>query len=81
MGRGAIRFYLPLDEKLPNDFFAQTVIVTRGNEARERVRKRLQHALDHDFPELLGRISSLELGPPAILPTPTVAASAVVSAW
>lgn len=64
VGRGAIRFYLPLDEKLPNDFFAQTVIVTRGNEARERVRKRLQHALDHDFPELLGRISSLELGPP-----------------
>ena len=64
VGRGAVRFYLPLDEQQANDFFAQTIIVTKGPEARERVRHRLQKALDSDFPELLARISALELGPP-----------------
>ena len=29
VGRGAIRFYLPLDVQLPNDFFAQAVIVAK----------------------------------------------------
>ncbi|TIV70214.1 MAG: efflux RND transporter permease subunit, partial [Mesorhizobium sp.] len=30
VGQGAIRFYLPLDVALPNPFFAQSVIVTKG---------------------------------------------------
>ena len=30
--QGAIRFYLPLDVALPNDFFAQSVVVTKGSE-------------------------------------------------
>ncbi|MCR5563979.1 MAG: efflux RND transporter permease subunit [Desulfovibrio sp.] len=64
VGRGAIRFYLPIDEHLPNDFFSQLVVVTRGEEARERVRARLEKTLDEDFPELTARISALELGPP-----------------
>ncbi|HEX7533471.1 MAG TPA: efflux RND transporter permease subunit, partial [Methyloceanibacter sp.] len=29
VGRGAIRFYLPLDVQLPNDFFTQAVIVAK----------------------------------------------------
>jgi multidrug efflux pump subunit AcrB len=64
IGRGAIRFYLPLDEQLENDFFAQAVVVTKSAEARERVRLRLQKALDHQFPELVAGLFSLELGPP-----------------
>jgi multidrug efflux pump subunit AcrB len=64
IGRGAIRFYLPLDEQLENDFFAQAVVVTKSAEARERVRARLQKALDHQFPELVAGLFSLELGPP-----------------
>jgi multidrug efflux pump subunit AcrB len=63
-GRGAVRFYLPLDVQLPNDYFAQLVVVTRGIEQRERVRARLEHALDTEFPGLVGRIYPLELGPP-----------------
>ena len=31
IGSGAIRFYLPLDQQLANDFFAQGVIVTKGS--------------------------------------------------
>jgi multidrug efflux pump subunit AcrB len=64
IGRGAIRFYLPLDEQLENDFFAQAVVVTKNAEARERVRVRLQKALDNQFPELVAGLFSLELGPP-----------------
>ena len=37
VGQGAVRFYLPLDVQLPNDFFAQAVVVTKGLEQRERV--------------------------------------------
>jgi multidrug efflux pump subunit AcrB len=64
IGRGAIRFYLPLDEQLENDFFAQAVVVTKSAEARERVRARLQKALDLQFPEIVAGLFSLELGPP-----------------
>jgi multidrug efflux pump subunit AcrB len=64
VGQGAVRFYLPLNVQLPNDFFSQTVIVTNSLEARERVRVRLEKALANDFPEALARVSALELGPP-----------------
>lgn len=64
VGRGAIRFYLPLDVQLNNDFFAQTIIVTKSLEARERVKKRLEDALQQRFPEVVGRVFPLELGPP-----------------
>ncbi|MEI7607680.1 MAG: efflux RND transporter permease subunit [Rhodospirillaceae bacterium] len=64
VGRGAVRFYLPLNVQLANDFFAETVIVTRGLEARERVRARLEAALATELPEALARIYPLELGPP-----------------
>lgn len=64
VGRGAIRFYLPLDEQLENEFFAQTVIVTKGDEERERVIKKIQGILDNEYPQLTGRAYAMELGPP-----------------
>jgi multidrug efflux pump len=64
VGQGAVRFYLPLNVQLPNDFFAQTVIVTKGLQQRERVKARLEQALAKDFPSVVGRVYPLELGPP-----------------
>ena len=64
VGQGAVRFYLPLNVQLPNDFFSQVVIVTRSLAARERVRARLDKALSEQFPEVVARLSPLELGPP-----------------
>ncbi len=64
VGRGAVRFYLPLNVQLTNDFFAQTVIVTKGPEARERVRARLERVLPVELPMVVTRIYPLELGPP-----------------
>ena len=64
VGRGAIRFYLPLDVQLPNDFFTQAVIVAKDVKARERLRVKLEKVLANEFPNIVGRISPLELGPP-----------------
>ena len=64
VGRGAIRFYLPLDVQLQNDFFAETIVVTKSLKAREQVKRRLEVALLEKFPEAVGRIAPLELGPP-----------------
>ena len=64
VGRGAIRFYLPLDVQLPNDFFAQSVIVAKDVPARERLRTKLEKILAEQFPTLVARVSALELGPP-----------------
>src|SRR5215475_8194410 len=64
VGRGAIRFYLPLNVQLPNDFFAQSVIVAKDVAARERLRVKLTKILADDFPSAVSRIYPLELGPP-----------------
>ena len=64
VGRGAIRFYLPLNVQLPNDFFSQSVIVAKDVAARERLRVKLENALAKDFPNAISRVYPLELGPP-----------------
>ena len=64
VGQGAIRFYLPLNVQLPNDFFAQAVIVAKDIDARERLRVKLEKLLAEEFPGVVGRVYPLELGPP-----------------
>jgi multidrug efflux pump subunit AcrB len=64
VGRGAIRFYLPLNVQLPNAFFAQSVIVAKDVAARERLRAKLENVLAKDFPDTNSRVYPLELGPP-----------------
>jgi multidrug efflux pump subunit AcrB len=64
VGEGAIRFYLTLYQQLPNDFFAQAVIVTKGLAQREAVKERLERGLAEELPGLLTRVYPLELGPP-----------------
>jgi len=64
VGRGAIRFILTLDVQLANPFFAQFVIVTKDIEARQRVQDKLEKVLAEQFPEVVARVSPLELGPP-----------------
>ena len=64
VGRGAIRFYLPLNVQLPNDFLTQAVIVAKDVDARNRLQLKLEAALAKDFPNAIGRVYPLELGPP-----------------
>ena len=64
VGQGAVRFYLPLNVQLPNDFFTQLVVVTKGLAQRERAKAKLEQALATEFPSVVGRVYPLELGPP-----------------
>ena len=50
VGRGAIRFYLPLNVQLPNNFFSQAVVVAKDVHARDRLRQKLEKVLANEFP-------------------------------
>jgi multidrug efflux pump subunit AcrB len=64
IGRGAIRFYLPLNVQLNNDFFSQAVVIAKDVAARERLQATLEKKLAEELPEAVSRVSPLELGPP-----------------
>jgi multidrug efflux pump subunit AcrB len=64
VGRGAIRFYLPLNVQLNNDFFAQAVVIAKDIAARKRLQATLEKKLAEEFPSIVSRVSPLELGPP-----------------
>jgi multidrug efflux pump subunit AcrB len=64
IGRGAIRFYLPLNVELPNEFIAQAVVIAKDVDARLRLEERLETKLAEQFPDSVSRVSPLELGPP-----------------
>jgi multidrug efflux pump subunit AcrB len=64
VGRGAIRFYLPLNVQLALPHFTQAVVVAKDLAARERLLVRLERILAEDFPQAIGRVYPLELGPP-----------------
>lgn len=64
VGRGAVRFILTLNVQLANPFFGQFVIVATDEEARERLHRKLEAALEEQFPDVVARIAPLELGPP-----------------
>ncbi len=64
IGGGSPRFYLPLDQELKHNNLAQFVIMTRDNESREIVRKRLIEIFNEKFTDIRGRVKRLENGPP-----------------
>ena len=64
VGRGAVRFYLPLNVQLPNAFLAESVVIARDLPARKRLEERLHRTLQEEFPAAVGRVAPLELGPP-----------------
>lgn len=69
VGRGAPRFFLPLDEKLPQRNFAQLLVVTADIEARESLRTKLRQELagaGHAMAR--ARVSRLVSGVPVTYP-------------
>ena len=68
VGTGSPRFYLPLDQQLPQANFAQFVVLTEGIAAREDVRRWLVEDIAPQFPELQFRVTRLENGPPVGYP-------------
>jgi len=68
IGVGSPRFYLPLDVQLPNLNFAQLLVMTRGEHARDAVLARIEKLFAQEFPHVRGRVSRLENGPPVGYP-------------
>jgi multidrug efflux pump len=68
VGTGSPRFYLPLDQQLPQRNFAQFVVTAQSVSARERLRTRLISELARAFPDVQGRVTRLENGPPVGFP-------------
>ena len=69
VGSGSPRFYLPLDQQLPTNSFAQFVITTNTIQAREALRDKLIGVLNGpEFTGLRGRVLRLENGPPVGFP-------------
>jgi multidrug efflux pump subunit AcrB len=67
-GAGQPRFYLALDPELPNPGYAAFIVMTKGLEAREKVRSRLMASVNEQFPNVWVRVTRLELGPPVGFP-------------
>ncbi|MBD9410443.1 efflux RND transporter permease subunit [Stutzerimonas stutzeri] len=68
VGTGSPRFYLPLDQQLPATSFAQFVVLADSIESREALRSWLIERMREDFPNLRGRVTRLENGPPVGYP-------------
>src|SRR5215468_10812338 len=64
IGEGAPRFYLPLDQQLRNQNFAQLLLMSKSIEARERVLVVVRETLARDFPNVRFKADRLFNGPP-----------------
>ena len=69
VGEGSPRFWLGLNPQLPNEAFAEIVIVSKDVAARERIKARLEKAVaDGDLSEARVRIDRFNFGPPVGFP-------------
>jgi len=68
LGGGSPRFFLLIVQQLANTNLAEFVVMTKDNEARERVMQRIRVAFATDFPEVRGRVMRLNVGPPMDYP-------------
>ena len=68
VGSGAPRFYLPLDQQLPQASFAEFILLAKSTADREHLRSDLIDLFDRDFSELRARVVRLENGPPVGYP-------------
>lgn len=68
VGSGSPRFYLPLDQQLTQRNFAQFVVTAQSVPTREKLRTRIISELALAFPDVQGRVTRLENGPPVGFP-------------
>ena len=69
VGQGSPRFWLGLNPTLPNEAFAEIVILTRSIDGRERVKQRLEAAVDAGaLAGARARVDRFAFGPPVGFP-------------
>ena len=68
VGSGSPRFYLPLDQQLPQASFAQFVVLASSLDDRDAIRQSLEQQIRSLLPNVRTRVSLLENGPPVGYP-------------
>lgn len=68
VGTGSPRFYLPLDQQMPQASFAQFVVLASSLDDRDEIRKSLDTQIRQLLPQVRTRVSLLENGPPVGYP-------------
>ncbi|MET0971058.1 MAG: efflux RND transporter permease subunit [Tardiphaga sp.] len=69
VGRGSPRFWLGLNPQLPNEAFAEIVIVSKDVEARERIKTKIEKAVAAgQLSEARVRVDRFNFGPPVGFP-------------
>ncbi|MDR7017803.1 efflux RND transporter permease subunit [Acinetobacter sp. 3657] len=68
VGTGSPRFYLPLDQQLPQASFAQFVVLASSLDDRDEIRRSLETQIKALLPQVRTRVSLLENGPPVGYP-------------
>src|ERR1700748_117804 len=69
VGQGSPRFWLGLNPRFPTEAFAEIVIVAKNVEARERIKARIEKAVeDGDLSEARVRVDRFNFGPPVGFP-------------
>src|ERR1700694_1328922 len=69
VGQGSPRFWLGLNPQLPNEAFAEIVIVAKDVEARERIKAKIEKAADDGvLSEARVRVDRFNFGPPVGFP-------------
>jgi multidrug efflux pump subunit AcrB len=69
VGQGSPRFWLGLNPQLPNEAFAEIVIVAKDVEARERIKAKIESAVaDGALAQARVRVDRFNFGPPVGFP-------------
>ncbi|XID74990.1 efflux RND transporter permease subunit [Alkanindiges sp. WGS2144] len=68
VGTGSPRFYLPLDQQMPQASFAQFVVLAKSMQDRDALKQWLSTTLNNQFSDVRSRVSLLENGPPVGYP-------------
>src|SRR5215475_11273740 len=69
VGQGSPRFWLGLNPQLPNEAFAEIVILSKDVEARERIKAKIEHAVTNGaLNEARVRVDRFNFGPPVGFP-------------
>lgn len=68
VGKGAPRFVLTTEPKLPASNYAQFIIVAKDLKAREALNKKVNKLFDDKFENVRGHVNLIQTGPPSPYP-------------
>lgn len=68
VGKGAPRFVLTTDPKLPADNYAQFIIVAKDVEARKVLNNKIDQLFAENFANVRGHVNLIQTGPPSPYP-------------